>query len=347
MHIDEGKLRAYLDQALSPEETTKIRKQLANSPDAQAVLNRLSQERHDIAPYLDVLAPLSEERPDAAHAWHRFQKANPGQSSLLKTVEAKERFRTMFNQPFIKRYQPAIISFAVVAIMAIPILLAHRLTADEKQHHAGEQHRHEDQLPQSDLLAQQPRPEEEDVEWRGALEEDGVGGRGELVGEHEENHGRGIGEGNQPRSTVPRPPGRRQEQQDGERGDTRSKARDLPTGERTRLDRSPPGGEQDGRCEDHRTVAARAWGCIGGHWSGIIPVTRSLMPASVGAGAIAGRDRDRRPVQRLRPADSCGEHTPLDGRIEPVTIHACATIPPMEVSSKRSSATSFPDGKFF
>ena len=56
MRIDEGILRAYLDQALSDTEMDQVKKQLADSPEAQAMLARLSQDRYDVTPHLDALA---------------------------------------------------------------------------------------------------------------------------------------------------------------------------------------------------------------------------------------------------------------------------------------------------
>ncbi len=124
MSIEEGKLRAYLDQALSAEELAKVKKELADSPEAQAALARLSQERHDFASYLTALTPPSGEQPDAAQAWRRFQRQISGQSNPTQTTAMKERIGNMLNQSFIKRYQPAFVLLTVVAIIAIALSFA-------------------------------------------------------------------------------------------------------------------------------------------------------------------------------------------------------------------------------
>ncbi len=73
MQIDQGKLRAYLDHALSQQELVEVKKQLADSPEARAALARLRQERADFAPHLAALAAPSDKQPDASQAWRHFQ----------------------------------------------------------------------------------------------------------------------------------------------------------------------------------------------------------------------------------------------------------------------------------
>jgi hypothetical protein len=124
MQIDEGKLRAYLDQALSPDELAEVKKQLADSPETQAVLARLSQERNDFTPYLAALAPPAEHRPDVFRAWRRLQVKIMGQSTSSKITKIIERTKMMFSQSFMKRYQPVIAILSVVAIIAISFSFA-------------------------------------------------------------------------------------------------------------------------------------------------------------------------------------------------------------------------------
>ncbi|MBN1994634.1 MAG: hypothetical protein JW953_18185 [Anaerolineae bacterium] len=119
MRIDEGKLRAYLDQALSPEALAEVKQQLADSPEAQAALARLRAERDDFTPYLAVLAPPPGERPNAARAWRRWQSRLAGQSTLSTNTVMRERIKNMFSQFFLKRYQPALVILAIVAITTI------------------------------------------------------------------------------------------------------------------------------------------------------------------------------------------------------------------------------------
>jgi len=125
MLIDEGKLRAYLDHALSPEERVLVKQQLTDSPEAQAALARLNREQqHDVAPYLDAVAPPPNEQSETGQAWQRFQAQISGQSTPTNTMQMKERIGNMASQPFIKRYQPAIIIITVVAIIAIALSFA-------------------------------------------------------------------------------------------------------------------------------------------------------------------------------------------------------------------------------
>ena len=124
MRIDEGKLRAYLDQALPPEEAAQVKKQLAGSPEARAVLARLRQERADFAPYLAALAPPPEELSVASQAWRRWQAQITGPSSQFQITDIRERIKTMFNRSFIKRYQPVLAILTVVAIIAISFSFA-------------------------------------------------------------------------------------------------------------------------------------------------------------------------------------------------------------------------------
>jgi anti-sigma factor RsiW len=119
MRIDEGKLRAYLDRALSLQEMEQVKTQLAGSPEARVILARLSQERDDFAQLLAPLAPPPGNRSAAPQALRRVQTQITGQSNPSKNIDLRERISTMFNKSFIKRYQPAIAIFTVVAITAI------------------------------------------------------------------------------------------------------------------------------------------------------------------------------------------------------------------------------------
>jgi len=124
MRIDEGTLRAYLDQALSPKELAKVNKQLADSPELQAALERLSQERHDVAPYLAMLAPPPANHSDGLQAWQHFQAKISRSTPANQTTNLKERIENMASQPFIKRYQAAIAVLTAVAIIAIALSFA-------------------------------------------------------------------------------------------------------------------------------------------------------------------------------------------------------------------------------
>lgn len=124
MSIDEGKLRAYLDQALAPQERALVEQQLAGRPEAQALLARLKQEQQDVAPYLAAIRPPPNQEPVVGEAWRRFQNRITGQSRPTKSNRLEERINIMINQPFIKRYQPLIILGTVAAIIAIALSFA-------------------------------------------------------------------------------------------------------------------------------------------------------------------------------------------------------------------------------
>ena len=124
MQIDEGKLRAYLDYALPPEEAAQVKKQLSDSPEALAALNRLSQERHKLEPYLDGLSPPPGEQSDSEAAWRRFQTQISAQPNPAKTFSTKERMSLMFNQATLKRYQPVLIGLIVIMIVAVALSFA-------------------------------------------------------------------------------------------------------------------------------------------------------------------------------------------------------------------------------
>jgi anti-sigma factor RsiW len=124
MRIDEGKLRAYLDQALPPEELEKVKQHLAHSPQAQAMLARLSEERTEFAPHLEALAPSPEDGSAAPQALRRLRANITGQANSTKTTAMEERIRTMFDRSFIKRYRPVIVTVAVLAVIGVAFSFA-------------------------------------------------------------------------------------------------------------------------------------------------------------------------------------------------------------------------------
>lgn len=118
MRMDEGRLRAYLDQALPPQELEKVRKQLADWPEGQAWLARLSQEREDSAHYLAALAPPAGDRPAAGQALRRLKAQLKDESRQTEWTELTERTGSMFSKSFFRRYQSVMAVLAVVAIVA-------------------------------------------------------------------------------------------------------------------------------------------------------------------------------------------------------------------------------------
>jgi hypothetical protein len=124
MPIDDGKLRAYLDQALSPEEQALVEQQVTDRPEVQEALARLEQAQQNVAAYLAAIEPSPEQGPEAGQAWRGFQSRLSGQSMPTKTNWLEERINSMVNQPFIKRYQPLIILFTVAVIIAVALSFA-------------------------------------------------------------------------------------------------------------------------------------------------------------------------------------------------------------------------------
>jgi hypothetical protein len=88
------------------------------------VLARLRQERDEIVPYLAALAPSPAQRADVSQAWRRVRMQLTSPSSPAKTITINERIITMAKQPFMKRYQPALVILAVVAIVAVALSFA-------------------------------------------------------------------------------------------------------------------------------------------------------------------------------------------------------------------------------
>lgn len=121
MRSDEGKLRAYLDDALSADERQTVETWLADEPEAAATLHRLRQERDDFAQHLTSLAPPPTAHPNASQALKRLQSeaTNSSDNSFAFGTGIKERMNPMFNQPFFKKYQPAITAIAVAALVAV------------------------------------------------------------------------------------------------------------------------------------------------------------------------------------------------------------------------------------
>lgn len=118
MRIDEGTLRAWLDDALSPTEREAVAHYLAGSAEARATLAWLSQDRADFALKLETLAPPATELPAAPQALKRFYAEAAPQEASFTPVSIKERIDRMFNNPFVKKYQPILSALAVIAVLS-------------------------------------------------------------------------------------------------------------------------------------------------------------------------------------------------------------------------------------
>jgi len=118
MRIDEGKLRAYLDQALSPDELKAVEDHLRHSTEAQATLRQLRQAQAALTEGLNLLTPPQKDISPASQAFNRFQ-TNLGGQKTTPINRFNERIQIMFNNSFVKQYQSAIAALAVVAVVAI------------------------------------------------------------------------------------------------------------------------------------------------------------------------------------------------------------------------------------
>ncbi len=122
MRIDEGKLRAYLDQALLPHELDTIKKQLVDDPQAQTALAELHRERVQAADHLAIMSPPQTAQSKAQQALSRLQRhiaQESTHSTDKRLIKVKERLNTMFSYSFIKRHQPAFIALTLVAVIAV------------------------------------------------------------------------------------------------------------------------------------------------------------------------------------------------------------------------------------
>lgn len=118
------------------------------------------------------------------------------------------------------------------------------LYPDEEEHQAKPDRKHEYDILPLDRLLQEPWRQYQDVERRGGLEINRVGSCGKTIRQHEERKAGGIGDTYKCRTpelalTLPRgqsSPGMWCQQQQRERGETGTKAGDLPTGKSSSLD---------------------------------------------------------------------------------------------------------------
>jgi len=112
MQFDEGKLKAYLDGALSPAEAARVEEQLAQSAEAREALGRLRRQAEVVSRRLDALAPA--DRPLAAQALQRLQRHAAASSS----AQIQERMVQMFNNSFVRQYRSALIAVAAALVLA-------------------------------------------------------------------------------------------------------------------------------------------------------------------------------------------------------------------------------------
>lgn len=120
--IDQGKLRAYLDQALPENEMNGVAHTIANNPAAQQTLEQLRQERDETAVYLASLNPSATAQPSASRALNQVQNKLAAQTTASiynQIYYIIERITIMFKNSSLKKYQPAITALAVITVIAL------------------------------------------------------------------------------------------------------------------------------------------------------------------------------------------------------------------------------------
>ena len=120
------------------------------------------------------------------------------------------------------------------------------LPAHEQQREARRQHTHERQVRGPHALAQEPRRQRHYEQRVCRLEEYGIGGRRQLVGEHEQQARGRVGQADEPH--APAPPAARfgDQRDDREHRHERAHRRDLPRAETAPFDGHPRRGEAYG-----------------------------------------------------------------------------------------------------
>ena len=121
--LNEATLRAYLDEALSPQAREQVDRLLAHSGEAQASLKRLRLEIARTDRILTQLAPTAAEQAPAAPALKRLQ-SQLAAGSPPKSDPIMERILFMFSKSFIKRHQPLVAGLALVVVLAVALSFA-------------------------------------------------------------------------------------------------------------------------------------------------------------------------------------------------------------------------------
>jgi len=122
--IDEGTLRAYLDNTLSRSGAKQVEQQLRDSAEAQATLARLRQEMAVTEKALTNLAPSGSMLSPAPQALNALQSRLARDSSKFNPKLTTERGFFMLSKSFIKRHQPAVAGLAILLTVAIALSFA-------------------------------------------------------------------------------------------------------------------------------------------------------------------------------------------------------------------------------
>jgi hypothetical protein len=118
MHLDQGKIRAYVDQELEPSEQTEIGRHLSNCPACSARFEQVKHELTFTETRLAVLTPGPNQRLDLGTARRHFQ-----------TFQARKKENiSMWDKLFTRRLRPvwgvALLALIVVLAAAFPSVRA-------------------------------------------------------------------------------------------------------------------------------------------------------------------------------------------------------------------------------
>jgi hypothetical protein len=132
----------------------------------------------------------------------------------------------------------------------IPLHVLRPELADEEERHPDDAERDGDEIRRAILLLEEERLREQDIDGRGVLQKDGVGGGRHQRRADEEIEQRGVEDGGdsrdgvQTKALVPR------QQHHGRRGKQGTRAGEFLAGERAPLDEQPARAPQQHRADD-------------------------------------------------------------------------------------------------
>lgn len=122
MSLDEGKLRAYLDNELPGHEREQVEAALAASAETREALAGLRQEVARTGRYLAALEPTAASASTAGPALARLRAGLSNNAATSGKIE--ERIKAMFTSSFLKRHQAAVTMAVMLAAVAIAFSFA-------------------------------------------------------------------------------------------------------------------------------------------------------------------------------------------------------------------------------
>lgn len=123
-NIDKAVLRAYLDNALSVTDTTRVEHYLANSADARAVLDQIRREIDYVEQAMETLSPSGVTTSSATTAFNQLQSQLAQNTPFDENRSFIERINSMFLISFFKRHQFATIATTIALVLFIALSFA-------------------------------------------------------------------------------------------------------------------------------------------------------------------------------------------------------------------------------